>query len=166
MLTSQTRRIPRLKTAVDQLLAACLAALARLPARPAMDSAAELVQLVFAFCAAVRATVDGTHDDKAFVHRSLAHYRALRAAVRGTAPDFRPFEDPGEYRRPPEPLSQQREDAFSGSVLGGAASSVSCASECASEDGDGDGDGDGGRGSEGEAVAIMGLLDVRRVIKE
>ncbi|PIL37741.1 transporter [Ganoderma sinense ZZ0214-1] len=150
--------IPRLKAAVDDLLAASLAALAQLPARPAMDSAAELVQLVFRFCAAVKETIDGAGDDKAFVHRSLAFYRMLKASIRASAPDFRPFEDPEKYVCPPEPLSQQREDEFSGSgsgsVLGGASVDGDASESELAEDG------------LDEPVPVMGLLDVRRVIKE
>ncbi|KAI1782037.1 P-loop containing nucleoside triphosphate hydrolase protein [Ganoderma leucocontextum] len=147
--------IPRLKTAVDQLLAACLADLARLPARHEMDSAAELVQLVFKFCEAVKQTVDGASDDKSFVHRSVEHYRALKVAVRATAPDFRPFEAPAEYFRPPEPRSQQREDDFSTSVLGGVAACSRSASVSGSVIEEPD-----------QEAAVMGVLDVRRVIKE
>ena len=154
-------RIPRLKAAVDHLLTTCLAALAQLPARPDMDSAAELVQLLFRFCEAVRHTVDGTRDDdKTFVHRSRAFYRALRASVRATAPDFRPFEDPGEYFRPGEPRSQQREDELSGSVLGGA---DVCATPLEpSESGSDVAD----QLEEDVSMPVMGLLDVRQVIKE
>ena len=117
--TRSPPRIPRLKTAVSHLLATCLAALARLPPRSeAADSTAELIQLVFRFCEAVKETVDGTGDDKSFVHRSRAHYRALKAALRATAPDFRPFEDPHGYPRPLDPLSQRREDEFSALASG------------------------------------------------
>ncbi|PIL37749.1 transporter [Ganoderma sinense ZZ0214-1] len=104
--------IPRLKAAVDQLLAACLADLARIPARAKMDGATELVLLVLRFCEAVEQTVDGTSGDKSFVHGSRTHYRALKGAIRCTAPDFRPFENPAEYYMPPAPGSQQREDVF------------------------------------------------------
>ncbi|KAM5542532.1 hypothetical protein V8D89_003991 [Ganoderma adspersum] len=146
--------IPRLKAAVDQLLAACLADLARLPARPEMDSASELVQLVFRFCEAVERTVDGTSDDKSFVHRSREHYRDLKRAIRSTAPDFRPFEHPSEYARPPEPRAQQREDAFLDLPLVPASEvesvrSVPWVPQDLNEEGVG-----------------IGVLDVRRVIQE
>ena len=125
-----------------------------------MDSAAELVQLVFRFCAAVREAVDGTcddgdADDKAFVHRSRACYRALKASVRASAPDFRPFEDPGAYVRPPEPRKQLQEDEFD-HVGAGAAGA-----------GGGDStDADGGDEGVPVSVPVMGVLDVRRVIQE
>nr|VWO97017.1 Vacuolar protein sorting-associated protein 1 [Ganoderma boninense] len=160
--------IPRLKAAVDQLLASCLADLAKLPARPQVDSATEIVMLAQRFCKAVEQTVDGTSDDKSFVHESRTRYRALKRAIRCTAPDFRPFENPAEYGRPPAPLSQRREDDFvdlplvptagpeSEGVLeySRSATPVSRISPVPSE-----------TDPEEEGV-VMGVLDVRRVIQE
>ena len=40
--------------------------------------------------------MDGTSDDKSFVHKSRTRYRTLKSGIRCTAPDFRPFENPAE----------------------------------------------------------------------
>ena len=146
------------------------AAVAELQRRELVPDAGmtEIVLLAQWFCKAVEQTVDGTSDDKSFVHESRTCYRALKRAIRCTAPDFRPFENPAEYGKPPAPLSQQREDDFvdlplvptagpeSEGVLeySRSATPVSTISPVPSE-----------TDPEEEGV-VMGVLDVRRVIQE
>jgi vacuolar protein sorting-associated protein 1 len=56
--------------------------------------------MVTGFCADVRAAVDGESTDKRLVQSNRALYTIFKKAIRGTAPDFRPFEDHTLYTRP------------------------------------------------------------------
>jgi vacuolar protein sorting-associated protein 1 len=56
--------------------------------------------MVTGFCEDVRAAVDGESEDKRFVQSNRALYTIFKKAIRGTAPDFRPFEDHTLYTRP------------------------------------------------------------------
>jgi len=41
--------------------------------------------------------VNGSHEDKRLAQRNRALYAIFKRDIRGTAPDFRPFEKPEEY---------------------------------------------------------------------
>jgi vacuolar protein sorting-associated protein 1 len=56
--------------------------------------------MVTGFCADVRAAVHGESADKCLVQSNRALYAIFKKAVRGTAPDFRPFDDHTLYSRP------------------------------------------------------------------
>ena len=131
-----------------------------------MDTTAELVQLIGAFCATVVAMVKGTSEDKSFVHRSREAYDSLKISIRSTAPDFRPFEDPSQYRKPSGPSSEP-----SVKVVDDARSDVSACSRPASPLSVIDSPAPANGTSpplehEADNVSVMGLMDVRRIIKE
>jgi vacuolar protein sorting-associated protein 1 len=56
--------------------------------------------MVTGFCADVRAAVDGESTDKRLVQSNRALYTIFKKAIRGTAPDFRPFENHILHTRP------------------------------------------------------------------
>ena len=41
----------------------------------------------------MRGIIDGTNEEKSFVHKSRAIYRTFAIAIRETAPNFQPFEN-------------------------------------------------------------------------
>ena len=41
--------------------------------------------------------MNGTHEDKRLAQRNRDLYDTFKSDIRGTAPDFRPFEKPEEY---------------------------------------------------------------------
>ncbi|KAF8839209.1 hypothetical protein BDN67DRAFT_1012512 [Paxillus ammoniavirescens] len=92
------RCLPKLKQDVEQLLAACLADLNALPAPLSSDPQIEVLGKLNDFCAAFRAAVDGTGSDKRLAQRNRALYADFKRDIRGTAPDFRPFEQPERYK--------------------------------------------------------------------
>ena len=98
--------------------------------------------------------VEGTSSDKSFAHQCRRYHLDLRLAIRATAPDFRPFKDTSEYRKPDEPLFQQREDSVS-ITTGEAFAARPTSPNSLSDSSDGE-DGKAGRS----------LLYVRKVIKE
>lgn len=93
----------------NRLLKLCLRELEELP--PLLsDCTSEAVQRISQFSTSLQAVVYGQSEDKSFVHLSRDAYRCLRWAIRRTAPDFRPFEDPAGYMRVEEPEVQVKDD--------------------------------------------------------
>ena len=90
-------RLPRLREDVDKLLASCNKDLDSLPPPLSNDPQIEVLERVNAFCDAFKSFVNGTHEDKCLAQRNRAHYAIFKSEIRGTAPDFRPFEKPEEY---------------------------------------------------------------------
>ncbi|RPD52277.1 hypothetical protein L226DRAFT_576779 [Lentinus tigrinus ALCF2SS1-7] len=101
--------IPRLREQASNLLKRCLCELGNLP-QLLSDGTAEVVQWISKFSTDMQAVVYGHSEDKSFVHGSRDAYRALRWKIRRTAPDFRPFEKPEDYRDPGEPDFQRQDD--------------------------------------------------------
>ncbi|KAI0707439.1 P-loop containing nucleoside triphosphate hydrolase protein [Cerioporus squamosus] len=94
--------LPRLHEQANKLLMTCLLELSKLP-EILSDGVGEVVQRIAKFYTDMQAVVYGRSEDKSFVHRSRDAYRSFRWAIRHSAPDFRPFENPGEYTDPGEP---------------------------------------------------------------
>ncbi|KAF8839203.1 hypothetical protein BDN67DRAFT_906031 [Paxillus ammoniavirescens] len=92
------KSLPKLKQDVEQLLASCLEDLCALPAPLTGDPQVEVLGKVNEFCAAFKSVVDGTSSDKRLAQRNRALYAIFKRDIRGTAPDFRPFERPGMYK--------------------------------------------------------------------
>ncbi|KIJ08543.1 hypothetical protein PAXINDRAFT_120297, partial [Paxillus involutus ATCC 200175] len=92
------KSLPKLRQDVEQLLASCLEDLCALPAPLTGDPQVEVLGKVNEFCAAFKGVVDGTSSDKRLAQRNRALYAIFKRDIRGTAPDFRPFERPGMYR--------------------------------------------------------------------
>ncbi|KIJ12486.1 hypothetical protein PAXINDRAFT_171167 [Paxillus involutus ATCC 200175] len=92
------RCLPKLKEDVERLLASCLADLNALPPPLSSDPQIEVLGKLNDFCAALRAVVDGTSSDKGLARRNRELYGVFKRDIRGTAPDFRPFEQPNMYR--------------------------------------------------------------------
>ncbi|KAG2073824.1 hypothetical protein BDR04DRAFT_1151940, partial [Suillus decipiens] len=57
----------------------------------------EVLGRVNAFCDVFKSFVNGSHEDKRLAQRNRALYSIFKRNIRGTAPDFRPFEKPEEY---------------------------------------------------------------------
>lgn len=93
--------MPKLKADVNRLAVENLELRAKLPLQLTGDPAAELLRMVTGFCADVRTAVYGDNEDKRLAQSNRALYAIFQKAVRATAPDFRPFEDPARYRLPP-----------------------------------------------------------------
>ncbi|KAH7883417.1 P-loop containing nucleoside triphosphate hydrolase protein, partial [Phlebopus sp. FC_14] len=91
------RALPSLRQKVEQLLTNCLAELDALPPPLTTDPQIEVLERVNAFCNAFKGAVNGTSSDKSLAQRNRALYSILKKDIRGTAPDFRPFEDPEAY---------------------------------------------------------------------
>ncbi|KAF8839207.1 hypothetical protein BDN67DRAFT_970437 [Paxillus ammoniavirescens] len=91
------KSLPKLKQDVDRLLASCLEDLSALPAPLSSDPQIEVLGKVNDFCAAFKSVVDGTGSDKRLAQRNRALYATFKKDIRGTAPDFRPFENPKDY---------------------------------------------------------------------
>ncbi|KIK91551.1 hypothetical protein PAXRUDRAFT_830752 [Paxillus rubicundulus Ve08.2h10] len=92
------KSLPKLRQDVEQLLASCLEDLYALPAPLTGDPQVEVLGKVNEFCAAFKSVVDGTSSDKTLAQRNRALYAVFKRDIRGTAPDFRPFERPEIYR--------------------------------------------------------------------
>ncbi|KAG2148928.1 P-loop containing nucleoside triphosphate hydrolase protein [Suillus clintonianus] len=91
--------LPRLREDIDKLLAKCMADFNALPPPLANDPQIEVLGRVNAFCDVFKSFVNGSHEDKRLAQRNRAHYAIFKRDIRGTAPDFRPYENPEE--RPP-----------------------------------------------------------------
>jgi len=61
------------------------------------DPQIEVLTRVSAFCDAFRAVVSGTGSDKRLAQRNRAFYTLFAQDIRGTSPDFRPFENPAQH---------------------------------------------------------------------
>ncbi|THH10649.1 hypothetical protein EW146_g8308 [Bondarzewia mesenterica] len=88
---------------VAGILAECNADLARLPAPSlaASDPGADVLQRVSDFCSELKDMVYGRQGgQKDLIHRNKAVYRLFQREIRGTAPDFRPFESCVNYTKP------------------------------------------------------------------
>jgi hypothetical protein len=89
--------LPRLREDVDKLLAQCNKEFDALPPPLANDPQIEVLGRVNAFCDVFKGFVNGSHEDKRLAQRNRALYAIFKRDIRGTAPDFRPFEKPEEY---------------------------------------------------------------------
>jgi hypothetical protein len=49
------------------------------------------------FCDVFKSFVNGSHEDKRLAQRNRALYSIFKRDIRGTAPDFRPFENPKDF---------------------------------------------------------------------
>jgi hypothetical protein len=65
-----------------------------------VDPITEVLGSIDKFCAGLRDLVSARGSDKSLVHRNVAAYTAFKRNIRVTVPDFRPFEDVGEYLNP------------------------------------------------------------------
>ncbi|KAG2335265.1 hypothetical protein BDR05DRAFT_954205, partial [Suillus weaverae] len=88
--------LPRLREDIDKLLAQCNKDFDALPPPLANDPQIEVLGRVNAFCDVFKSFVNGSHEDKRLAQRNRALYAIFKRDVRGTAPDFRPFEEPEE----------------------------------------------------------------------
>ncbi|KAG2365973.1 P-loop containing nucleoside triphosphate hydrolase protein [Suillus spraguei] len=89
--------LPRLREDVDKLLAKCIKEFDVIPPPLVNDPQIEVLGRVSAFCDVFKSFVNGSHEDKRLAQRNRALYSIFKRDIRGTAPDFRPFEKPEEY---------------------------------------------------------------------
>ncbi|KAG1729547.1 P-loop containing nucleoside triphosphate hydrolase protein [Suillus lakei] len=82
---------------VDKLLAKCIKDLDELPPPLANDPHIEVLRRVNAFCDVFKSFVNGSHEDKCLAQQNRALYAIFKRDIRGTAPDFRPFNQPEDY---------------------------------------------------------------------
>ncbi|KAF8839213.1 hypothetical protein BDN67DRAFT_906024 [Paxillus ammoniavirescens] len=92
------KSLAKLKQDVERLLASCLEDLVALPAPLTGDPQVEVLGKVNDFCAAFKGIIDGTGSDKRLAQRNRALYADFKRDIRGTAPDFRPFANPEQYK--------------------------------------------------------------------
>ncbi|KAG2091608.1 P-loop containing nucleoside triphosphate hydrolase protein [Suillus cothurnatus] len=86
--------LPRLREDIDKLLAQCNKEFDALPPPLANDPQIEVLGRVNAFCDVFKSFVNGSHEDKLLAQRNRALYAIFKRDIRGTAPDFRPLENP------------------------------------------------------------------------
>ncbi|KAG1748050.1 hypothetical protein EDB19DRAFT_1945533 [Suillus lakei] len=89
--------LPRLREDIDKFLAQCNKDLDALPPPLANDPQIEVLGRVNAFCDVFKSFVNGSHEDKRLAQRNRALYAIFKRDIRGTAPDFRPFDKPEDY---------------------------------------------------------------------
>ncbi|KAG1742200.1 P-loop containing nucleoside triphosphate hydrolase protein [Suillus lakei] len=89
--------LPRLREDVDTLLAKCIKDIDELPPPLEDDPQIEVLGRVNAFCDVFKSFANGSHEDKRLAQRNRALYAIFKRDIRGTAPDFRPFNDPEDY---------------------------------------------------------------------
>ena len=89
--------LPQLRQDVDRLLASCLEEIGTLPKTLDVDPQFEVLTKVGEFCDAFKGAVSGASSDKSLVQRNRALYTLFARDIRGTSPDFRPFEDPIQH---------------------------------------------------------------------
>ncbi|OSD02217.1 hypothetical protein PYCCODRAFT_1467882 [Trametes coccinea BRFM310] len=96
LMTIIQTALPRMREAVAEHLANCIAELDRLPPMMTEDSdvTAEVVRCIFQFCGAMSKVVLGSSEDRSFVRACRREFLAFEAAIRRTAPDFQPFLQP------------------------------------------------------------------------
>ena len=61
------------------------------------DPQIEVLERVNAFCDVFKSFVNGSHEDKRLAQQNRELYALFKRDIRGTAPDFRPFDKPEEY---------------------------------------------------------------------
>ena len=84
---------------MEHLLASCLEEISTLPKPLEVDPQIEVLVRVNAFCDAFKGVVLGASSDKNLAQRNRALYTLFAHNIRGTSPDFRPFEHPTQYSR-------------------------------------------------------------------
>lgn len=70
----------------------CQEQLDALPASPKLDASAEILKLVNEFSQELNEIVLGNHDEKFLVHQNRLYYKKFGSQIRGTAPNFNPYE--------------------------------------------------------------------------
>lgn len=98
-LNGSSYSLPQLRQDVERLLASCSREIDALPKPLEADPQTEVLARVNKFCDALKGVVSGTNSDKSLAQRNRALYTIFAQDIRGTAPDFRPFEQPGQYLR-------------------------------------------------------------------
>ncbi|KAG2141892.1 P-loop containing nucleoside triphosphate hydrolase protein [Suillus clintonianus] len=91
------KTLPCLRDDVDKLLAKCIKDFDELPPPLANDPQIEVLGRVNAFCDVFKSFVSGSHEDKRLAQQNRALYAVFKRDIRGTAPDFRPFNQPEAY---------------------------------------------------------------------
>ncbi|KAG2046501.1 hypothetical protein BDR06DRAFT_965031 [Suillus hirtellus] len=89
--------LPCLREDVDTLLAKCTKDFDELPPPLENDPQIEVLGRVNTFCDDFKSFVNGSHEDKSLAQRNRALYAIFKRNIRGTAPDFRPFNNPEDY---------------------------------------------------------------------
>jgi GTPase SAR1 family protein len=89
--------VPQLRQDVERLLASCLEEIGTLPKPLEADPQIEVLARVNAFCDAFKGVVSGASSDKSLAQRNRALYTIFARDIRGTSPDFRPFDEPTQY---------------------------------------------------------------------
>ncbi|KAG1896029.1 P-loop containing nucleoside triphosphate hydrolase protein [Suillus fuscotomentosus] len=89
--------LPCLREDVDTLLAKCTKDFDELPPPLENDPQIEVLGRVNTFCDDFKSFVNGSHEDKSLAQQNRALYAIFKRNIRGTAPDFRPFNDPKGY---------------------------------------------------------------------
>ncbi|KAG1844181.1 P-loop containing nucleoside triphosphate hydrolase protein [Suillus subalutaceus] len=91
------KALPRLREDVDALLAKCAKDIDELPPPLENDPQIEVLGRVNTFCDDFKSFANGSHEDKRLAQRNRALYAIFKRDIRGTAPDFRPFNEPEDY---------------------------------------------------------------------
>ncbi|EIW77518.1 hypothetical protein CONPUDRAFT_61569 [Coniophora puteana RWD-64-598 SS2] len=101
--------LPYIRQQVDELIASTKEEMDLLPKPPSLDARVEVLSRINNFCESFKEAVSGTNAYKDLAQRNRAAYTIFKRSIRGTAPDFRPFERPYEYTDPIN-IPELRED--------------------------------------------------------
>lgn len=88
------RRLPELQEELQILLQKTEDSLRQLPKPPSTDTFAEILHLISEFCRDLDKHLEGTPGENGLLQVMNPLKEKFRAAVRDTAPDFRPYKGP------------------------------------------------------------------------
>ena len=91
--------LPQLRHDIEGLLTSCLQEIGTLPEPLEADPQIEVLARVNQFCDSFKGVVSGASSDKSLAQRNQALYTIFARHIRGTSPDFRPFEQPEQHTR-------------------------------------------------------------------
>ena len=93
------KRLPQLGQDIVKLLDLTQRELEGLPQAPPEDPTPEIARRVGEFCKHLQGAVYGQGDMRGLVQANRRHYDQFCNEIGRTTPDFRPFEEPENYRR-------------------------------------------------------------------
>ena len=102
--------LPNIRSKVDELFRETTEDMNALPKPPSMDARIEVLTRINNFCERFKEAVYGTSQYRKLAQRNRAVYAVLKPAIRGTAPDFRPFSGQVLEYIPVEDIKQVKDD--------------------------------------------------------
>lgn len=106
---SDLSRLPELSGELQNLLKQTELRLQKLPKPPPENPVTEIIEMISGFSRSLSTYVDGT-PDKSGIHQTIRPlHTKFRDAIKGTAPDFRPYKSDGRVDyNPPSFLAAEK----------------------------------------------------------